>query len=361
MGNLAFDISKIVDLNKVVTLDIDKNVDVTVDNSDILATAEADAEAFGPNALAEVDAFTYVNVNGDGGGEYVLELGLLDFLGNSTNFELGELVDIDVVDEGGSPAGTFTVAQELSIELTGPANADGLPDIDDLNSFGKLEPVDIGIEGSSDNPLPIDDGDNFFAFSDDLNLVLADDPGAILRNGTDLELEVEYEYIGEDGGDLIINFGTQVLDILPIEAPDESELGICSSCDPEEGPFEGELLLTIPNETKFLVTYEDAIAGGNDVTDGPIEIEFLEFAQDGADRGFYTFNGVEYEVQDFALTADSLGTEFEISDWAIEADALFPQCEVCSTNGDGEAFAYAESTSALDLNGDDMMALSDII
>ena len=60
MGDINFEIFKNVDLNKQVQLDIEKDVDVNVDNPDQLATAEADAEAFGPYALAEVDAYTFV-------------------------------------------------------------------------------------------------------------------------------------------------------------------------------------------------------------------------------------------------------------------------------------------------------------
>ncbi|MDJ0678499.1 MAG: hypothetical protein QNJ18_01390 [Xenococcaceae cyanobacterium MO_167.B52] len=59
-GDIAFNITKDVNLNKIVTLDILKTVNVEVNNPDQLATAEADAEAFGPFALAEVDAYTYV-------------------------------------------------------------------------------------------------------------------------------------------------------------------------------------------------------------------------------------------------------------------------------------------------------------
>ncbi len=59
-GDIAFTIQKDVYLDKVVTLDIDKYVDVDVNIYDQLATSEADAEAFGKYALAEVDAYTYV-------------------------------------------------------------------------------------------------------------------------------------------------------------------------------------------------------------------------------------------------------------------------------------------------------------
>ena len=59
-GDIAFNIAKDVNLNKAVNLNITKTVDVNVNNPDQLATAEADAEAFGIYALAETDAYTYV-------------------------------------------------------------------------------------------------------------------------------------------------------------------------------------------------------------------------------------------------------------------------------------------------------------
>ena len=60
-GNIEFNITKNVNLTKVVNLNINKNVIVDVNNKDLLATAEADAEAFGLHALAEVDAYTTVS------------------------------------------------------------------------------------------------------------------------------------------------------------------------------------------------------------------------------------------------------------------------------------------------------------
>ena len=60
-GNIEFNITKNVNLTKVVNLNINKNVIVDVNNKDLLATAEADAEAFGLHALAEVDAYTLVD------------------------------------------------------------------------------------------------------------------------------------------------------------------------------------------------------------------------------------------------------------------------------------------------------------
>ena len=100
MGDIAFNIEKNVDLNKVVNLEIDKDVDVNVDNPDQLATAEADAEAFGEDALAETDAFTYVN--GEPGPGGMMAQGLIDVLGNTSNFVVSGSPDgtEDVVDTG---------------------------------------------------------------------------------------------------------------------------------------------------------------------------------------------------------------------------------------------------------------------
>ena len=64
-GDITFNIAKDVNLNKVVNLNINKDVNVNVNIDDLLATAEADAEAFGQFALAEVDAYTYVNDEND--------------------------------------------------------------------------------------------------------------------------------------------------------------------------------------------------------------------------------------------------------------------------------------------------------
>lgn len=59
-GDIAFDINSYVDIQKYVNFDIDKDVYVDVYNRDQLATAQADAETFGPYGLAETDTFTYV-------------------------------------------------------------------------------------------------------------------------------------------------------------------------------------------------------------------------------------------------------------------------------------------------------------
>ncbi|MDJ0649433.1 MAG: hypothetical protein QNJ60_12080 [Xenococcaceae cyanobacterium MO_188.B19] len=64
-GDINFNITKYVNLNKTVKLDIDKYVDTHVKVKGQLATSEADAEVFGyKDALAEVDAYTYVDKEG---------------------------------------------------------------------------------------------------------------------------------------------------------------------------------------------------------------------------------------------------------------------------------------------------------
>ncbi|MEM8827915.1 MAG: hypothetical protein AAGE96_00990 [Cyanobacteria bacterium P01_G01_bin.19] len=62
-GNIDFSINANVNSNKVVNLDIFKTVEANVNNPDQLATALADAEAFGTYALAETETFTYVTEN----------------------------------------------------------------------------------------------------------------------------------------------------------------------------------------------------------------------------------------------------------------------------------------------------------
>ncbi len=61
MGNVVFDINGNVNLNKNVDWQINKNVVANVEIEDKLATAQADAEAFGVFAFAETDAFATVN------------------------------------------------------------------------------------------------------------------------------------------------------------------------------------------------------------------------------------------------------------------------------------------------------------
>ena len=65
-GMVDFDtnIFKFVEITKVVTLDVMKDVDADVDIEGRLATAEASADALGQDALAETDTFAQVDDTG---------------------------------------------------------------------------------------------------------------------------------------------------------------------------------------------------------------------------------------------------------------------------------------------------------
>ena len=65
-GTVEFDtdILKNVNINKIVFLDVDKDVDAFVDIDGRLATAEASADALGFDALAETDTFAQVDETG---------------------------------------------------------------------------------------------------------------------------------------------------------------------------------------------------------------------------------------------------------------------------------------------------------
>lgn len=65
-GTVDFDtdIFKTVNINKVVFLDVDKDVEAFVNIDGRLATAEASADALGFDALAETDTFAQVDATG---------------------------------------------------------------------------------------------------------------------------------------------------------------------------------------------------------------------------------------------------------------------------------------------------------
>ena len=303
MGNLAFDISKIVDLNKVVNLDIDKNIDVTVNNPDILATAEADAEAFGSNALAEVDAYTYVN-EGNGGTITEFSSGQIEVLGN-----------IPPYDDGVNPG------DPIFIDFTAPPESD----VDDVNASGHF--VDVADEPSPGTPIP----DPLLTITDiQLSPINPGDPALIQL----------YENANDP---VVIDYGTRYVE---------------RNGDGEQGAFEvGNLTLTFPVGTEFLVEFNGGIVIVEDLTAPPQQDAFFTFdpEQDGASSNAETF--VAFTEFRADMVFDSLG------DFAsYEIDAITDQIPWHTTmEGNGEAFAYAESTSSLDLNNDDVLAMADVI
>ena len=294
MGDIAFNIAKFVDFDKVVNLDIDKNVDVTVNNPDILATSEADAEAFGPNALAEVDAFTYVK-----SGETVTSPGQMDALGNTIEFEQGPDEDGD-----GYP-------DTIRIELDGDPTVqqpDGtfLPDVDDINGLEHLAPVNAPPpDNLPDLQLPVEVNTN--GFTDGAKYDLTDkvlvQTGNIIAPGI-----AEYRL----DSDFIVNYGQRTLDTL---------------LDP--GPY--ELNLVVPAGTIYEVDFpafpdisEKELIFNDDPTSVQVE-----------------FGPIRTDVLQYTQTAAFIGS---IGEWSYDVNVIFHE----EIDG-GEAFAYAESTAALDL------------
>ena len=300
MGDIAFNIEKNVVLNKVVNLEIDKDVDVNVENDDLLATAEADAEAFGEDALAETDAFTYVNGGEPGDSVFIPNFGAIDVLGNTTPIVLGEDGDGD------------DAADTVTVDFTSAGTVvEGLPDVDDINGFDSLASLSSPPPDTADAPIP----DPLLSITD-LNLTQT---GVVtIINGI-----LEAEYVSD--ADWVVNFGERTLDL-----------------DGDGETTTDELLLTVPAGSGYLVEF---LEPGN--LEAPVELQFETFA---AGNGFFTFDGETYDVTGFVFEAESL-QDIPIGDYAFEAESLFGRTDVTPPTP-GEAFSYAESTAALDLNGD---------
>ncbi|MDJ0647964.1 MAG: hypothetical protein QNJ60_04595 [Xenococcaceae cyanobacterium MO_188.B19] len=318
MGDLSFNIIKDVNLNKVVNLNINKNVDVNVENKDLLATAEADAEAFGLNALAEVDAYTYVREE-DGGVPPTSAEGTVDLLGNSLQLDF---------DDGSNTDGVY---DNINIIFEGDGTAP--PDVDDINGFGSLTSLTTPPEGTSppitpDAPLP----QTGVLEITDFNLERTEAPVFITPDG---DLEAEYRLTQ----DWIVNFGERTLDL--------NGDGLTGS---------GDFILTVPEGTEFLAEY----VGPGEIPPvtpplGPIELEFEAFVNNNA--AVITYNdpciidgSTDFQVTEFVFEAETLqNPAVGISDWATQFTVV-GDCPGGS-GGDGEAFAYAESTAAIDLDG----------
>ncbi len=331
MGNLAFDIIKDVDLNKVVNLDIDKNVDVEVNNDDILATAEADAEAFGERALAETDAYTYVNEGEDRTITRIVPKEVdVDALGNTTLTEQDDFINdvpFDLDDDGVTDV-TYFVPENITVNFDTPDNT-GLPDIDDLNWTGGLEGNDT-IPGA-DTLLPTEG----FA-ANDKNLIYADDqpnglPSAVLEADGSVVVTARYEL----ANDWVVDFSP----------PDRIVNG-------NEATQTDSLSMVIPQGTTYLVEFLDEDGDINTGVEGfeAKEYEFEAFPETG--RGQWVFGSNSFDIETYVQTGEEI-FDIGFGDWAFEALGIIDITVTETVPGIGEAFSYAESTAALDLNGDD--------
>ncbi|MDJ0744524.1 MAG: hypothetical protein QNJ32_14350 [Xenococcaceae cyanobacterium MO_167.B27] len=301
MGDIAFNIFKDVDLNKVVNLDIDKNVDVNVNNPDILATAEADAEAFGPNALAEVDAYTYVNFE-DGvppifsSGQLQVEGGTLPFAGTPPGDDI--FIDFN---------------QDVSPGITGE-----LPDVDDVNAIDHFADLDGVPAPPADTGLP----QPLLTITD---LLLTPVNNTIEPPGTPPDVDL-WEYT--NNAPFEVDFGIRNV-----------ERNSVTGFQPGET---GNLILTVPADESWEVLFNTST--------GAVEVN-LE-----VDNAFFTFtpmgdlddcplnNEPFVASADFDFIADSLGQLAGYEFQALTDEIIWYGCE-----GQGEAFAYAESTAGLDL------------
>ncbi len=220
MGDINFNITKDVDLNKVVNLDIDKNVDVNVNVDDLLATAEADAEAFGEFALAEVDAYTYVSEGEPGDSQTIESPGQVDAVGTA---------DVSLSDLDGDNA--VSIGDQITVNHL---------DVDDIDGFDHFADLSSPPPDTPDVPLP--------------DPLLAIDTKVI-------EITEEIEpglFRGELLNDVVIDFGERTLSTL---------------VDP--GPY--PLTVTIAAGTEYIV---DALAGGGlevdfDGTPDDITVDFV--------------------------------------------------------------------------------------
>ncbi len=302
MGDLNFNITKDVNLNKVVNLNINKNVDVNVDNKDLLATAEADAEAFGLNALAEVDAYTYVREFGE--QEPPIEI----FNPGQVQLQ-GNVVPFHDVDPGNDISIDFN--QDMS-----PGVSEQLPDVDDVNGFDVLFPLHGEPAPPADTGLP-----QPLLTIDDLTL----NSVANLPDVPDGDL---WQY--ENPDPFTIDFGERHID--------RNLNGM------EEAGERGNLSLTVPAGDSWEVLFA--------MTDGLL----INLAENNAVFNFVPNGGADipsnndpFEVPvSLHIVAESLG---DIGTWDFNATAQFPW-QIPGSGGNGEAFAYAESTAAIDLNGD---------
>ena len=293
MGDIQFNITKDVNLNKTVNLDINKNVDVNVDIDDLLATAEADAEAFGEFALAEVDAYTYVR-EGEVTPGFPDSPGQVDAVGNA-QLSLS-------IDPGGD--NIIQVGDQLTVDHV---------DVDDINGFDHFADLSSPLPDTPDALLP----DPLFDIDDKLINIVDEVAG------------VPGEFIGELAQDVVIDFGERTLTTLH---PDD------------QGP--ANLTVTIAAGTEYLV--EQGLTAAGDPIPGDFEAIFAGTPDDVT----VEFGAVEMDIQEIAYTQTAAGIA-PAGEWTLDVSVIIPGRPPMVTPG--EAFAYAESTAAVDLNGDDTL------
>ncbi len=287
MGDINFNIAKDVNLNKVVNLDIDKNVDVNVNVDDLLATAEADAEAFGEFALAEVDAYTYVSEGEPGDSETIESRGQVDAVGNA-----GVSLSSDLNGDNQIQVGDQITVNHL--------------DVDDINGIDHFADLSTSPDETPDvllpsDTLPFDIGDKVIEITGEV----ADAPGDL--------------FTGELVNPVVIDFGERTLSTL-------------------QDPGPANLTVTIAEGTEYLVE-ELFDADGNPT----FEVDFAGTLENVT----VEFGGLPMDIETIAYTQEAAGIS-PLGEWNFDVVANIIE-EVGGPGTPGEAFAYAESTSAVDL------------
>ena len=315
MGNIDVSVQKNVDFNKEVFKDINKFVTTNVNLNGDLAEAEADAEAFGTSdyyALAETDTFAIVDRTGGGTRTETFEFfGEAEVLGNVPSFN-------------GINAGDPIFIQFS--QAVDPGEDGQLPDADDLNATGVLADLNNSIP-ALDTGLPYRGPDG-------------DDVDITNWNLTALEDETD-PAPGEDlwtytlDNTVTIDFGTRNLD-----RDDSGTAG-------DVGGERGQLTLTIPDQTIFNVVFEDPT--GIEVTfgtEGPNGSPFWTFDPDPEDATLPS-NNETFTTE--AIITSTVDTLVDLAGYDIEAIGDFQWHVEVPNGGQVEAFAYSESTAALDL------------
>ena len=291
MGNIAVDVFKNINFNKLVDKEIFKNVDVNVDIENPLAESEADAEAFGPNPLAQTDTFAYVNQEG-GMIEEFLSDGQVDAVGNAS-IEIDDVNTNGVLDQGD----LVTITYE---------------DVDDIN--GILHWAELSSPPPATPDAPVDSSS--FTLSNKIIEV-----GAELLPG-----EFEGTLVGGDvvGSDHIIDFGQRILPSYGLYA----------------GPHNFDI--TVPVGSPYLIEVDSTtIEELNE-----IEVEYdITVAEPPSVLINFGPENENVPTELYTQEAAELGA---LGEWNFDVAGTLTGAD--HSGGDQEAFAYSESTAALDLD-----------
>ena len=332
MGDFNISVFKDVNLNKQVTLDVDKNVNVDVDNNDILATAEADAEAFGSeNALAEVDTYTFVNESG-GTTTTITAPGLVNGTGNSSVFE-----------------------STSNGEVSGPRVP--VP----LGASQPITKITNGLEQMVDWPIKIIQNFNPPSIFPQNTPIPVPNVASVVGGGilagiqippppTPAPIPIPNVFTATDKflhltGNIDQNPGPNVLLQYVLSADFEIDFGERTVVKPDGTVVVDNAVLTVAAGTPYLVEF--------DTTDGVMAnpddpIAFL-FAGLPSDVSFRVGDHDDWNIISYNQTGASAQDPdvLNISEWTFDLDV--EKVQTLEIPGQREAFAYSQSLSAIDL------------